>query len=117
MKLPMVSTTKWHGKFIAHLQTHCSRLRKAQMMRIRWLPPAHQTWLRSDEFQMSLVAQALGFGDRELTLIDFGRRQGGRRRRQGRCHRLVFRCAGLITAKEISHRALVSPPVVVRGPR
>src|SRR4029453_3165430 len=34
MKLPMVSTAKWYGEVIAHLKTDCSRLRKAQMMRI-----------------------------------------------------------------------------------
>src|SRR5262245_61067147 len=84
MKLPMVSTTKWHGKFIADLETDGSRLRKAQMMRIGGLSPAHQTRLRRHEFRVRLVAQALGFGDGELALIDFGTRQGGRRRRQGR---------------------------------
>src|SRR5215831_1755369 len=111
MQLPMVSTAKWHGKFIAHLQTHCSRLRKAQMVRIGGLSPAHQTRLRRHEFQVRLVAQPLGFGDGEFALVDFESRCQGRR------HCLVFRCAGLITAKEIGRRALMSPPVVVRRPR
>jgi hypothetical protein len=42
MKLPMVSTAKWYGEFIAHLKTHCSRLRKAQMMWIGGLPSAQR---------------------------------------------------------------------------
>ena len=77
MKLPMVSPAKWYGEFIAHLETNCPRLRKAQVMRIRRLPPANQARLRSHEFQVGLISQSFRFGDSELAPVDFGRGDAG----------------------------------------
>src|SRR5262245_5966372 len=117
MHLAMVASAERYCELVTDLETDSPRLRKAQIVRIGWLPPAHQTRVRSDEFEMGLVAQALGLCDSELALIDLGRSQRRCRRRQGRRHRTVFRCVGLITAEEIGHRALVSAPVVMRRPR
>ncbi len=43
MQLPVMSTAKGDGEFIADLETDRSRLRKAQVMRIGRLPPADET--------------------------------------------------------------------------
>ena len=50
MNFSVMSAAERHSEFITNLETDCPRLRKAQMMRIGWLPAAHQTRLRSDEF-------------------------------------------------------------------
>jgi hypothetical protein len=82
MKLPMVPAAQRDCELIADLKTDGPRLRKTQMMRIGGLPSADQTWLRSDEFQVGLVAQSLGFGDGELAFVDFARNQVCRRQRR-----------------------------------
>ena len=74
VQLPMMPAAKWDRELIAHLQTNSSRLRKPQVMRIGWLPAADEAGLRRDEFQVCLVAQSFGFGDRELALVDLPRR-------------------------------------------
>ena len=45
MKLPMMPAAKRNGELIADLETDCPRLRKTQMMRVGWLPPADQARL------------------------------------------------------------------------
>ena len=45
MQLPMMPAAERHGELITDLKTDRPRLRKAQMMRIGWLPPADQTRL------------------------------------------------------------------------
>ena len=76
MQLPMMTAAERHGELITDLETDRPRLRKPQMMRIGGLPPANQARLGGNKFQVCLVAQALGLGDGELALVDFGRRQG-----------------------------------------
>ena len=56
VQLSVMTPTKGHGELITDFKTHCPRLRKAQMMRIGRLPPADETWLRGDEFEVRLVA-------------------------------------------------------------
>ena len=86
------------------------------MMRIGRLPAANQARLGGNEFQVRLVAQALGLGDSELALVDFGLgRPALPAPRVAPLH--VIPCLRLIPAKQFSHRALVSPPVVMRRPR
>jgi hypothetical protein len=51
-----VPAAQRYCEFIADLEANRARLRKAQMMRIGRLPPADQTRLRSDEFQVGFVA-------------------------------------------------------------
>ena len=70
MKFAMVATAEWHGKFVTHLETDRVRLRKTQMVRIGWLASADETGLGRDKLQVLLVAQALGFRDGELALVD-----------------------------------------------
>ena len=70
MQLPVVPTTERHRELIADFETDCSWLSKPEMMRIAWLPAAHQAWLRGDKLQMRLVAQPLRFSERELALVD-----------------------------------------------
>src|SRR5262245_28710795 len=108
----MMHSAEGYSEFIANFETNCPWLCKAQVMRIGWLPPTHQTWLRSHEFQVSLIAQALGFGDGELAFVNFSWAQFGYGRRQGRCHR--FCCICLITTEEFSHGPLMSLSVVMR---
>ena len=58
VQLPMMHAAEGYSELITDLETNCPRLGKAQMMRIRGLPPAHHTGLRSDKFQMGLVPQS-----------------------------------------------------------
>ena len=84
MKLPMVSAAQRDCELIADLKTDGPWLRKTQMMWIGGLPSADQTWLRSDEFQVGLVTQSLGFSDGELTFVDFAWNQVCRSQRRRR---------------------------------
>ena len=45
MKLPMMTATERHCKFIADLEPDRARLRETQMVGIGWLPPADQARL------------------------------------------------------------------------
>ena len=87
------------------------------MMWIARLPPADETRLRSHEFQVCLVSQSFGFGDRELAFVDFSRSQRGRGGHEswGRCSMFFGFC--LIAPKEFSHGAQLSAPIVMRRPR
>ena len=55
VQLPMVPAAERHGEFIADFEADGTRLRKAQVMRVRWLTPADQTGLARHELQMRLV--------------------------------------------------------------
>jgi hypothetical protein len=48
MQLAMMPPTQRYGKLVADLLSHGAALRKAKMVPIRRLPPAHQTSLLSD---------------------------------------------------------------------
>ena len=72
MQLPMMAAAQRNGELIAHLEANGSGLCKPQVMRIGGLPAADDARLRRDEFQVCLVAQPFGFGNRELALVDPG---------------------------------------------
>jgi hypothetical protein len=82
----MMPATEWHGKLVADFQANRSRLSKAQMMRIGWLPATDQAWLRGDESEMGLVPQALGLAKGELAFVDASLVGPGRRWGKGRSH-------------------------------
>src|SRR5262249_6943443 len=80
------------GEFIAHLEANCSRLSKTQVMRITRLPAANQTGLRSDEFQMCLIAKSFGFGNSQRAFINTARDHcGGGRDNRCLLRKLIFR--------------------------
>ena len=56
MKLPMMTATERNGELVTDLESDRTRLCKAQMVGIGWLPPADKTRLGGHEFQMGLVA-------------------------------------------------------------
>ena len=66
----MVSPAQRHRELIAHLATERTRLRKTQMMRIRWTPTANQAGLFHDVPDMIAVTNATRFGESKNTLID-----------------------------------------------
>ena len=70
MQLAMMATTEWNGELVADLQPERARLRKAEVVRVTRGAAADQARLGSNEFQVRLVAQPLGFGDGKLTLVD-----------------------------------------------
>src|SRR3974390_2067840 len=70
MQLAVMTSAERNGEFIAHLQPDGSGLGEAQVMRVRRLPATDEAGLRSDKLQMRLVAQPLGLGQRERTLVD-----------------------------------------------
>ena len=117
MQLPVMASAERDGEFVADFKAEGSRLSKPQMMRIARLPTADQTRLRGDKFQVSLVAQSLGFGDDKLALVDFGWKRIGYCGRQGRGFCSIFLCLCQIRSKERIHRVLVPPPIVMRWPR
>ena len=45
MKLPMMTATERHSKFIADLEPDRARLCETQMVGIGWLPSADHAWL------------------------------------------------------------------------
>ena len=64
--LSMVSTAERNGELIAHLAAQCSRLRKAEMMRIGRLAPADQTGLRRHKIKVCFVARPPWFAESQL---------------------------------------------------
>ena len=70
VQLPVMAAAEGHGELIAHLQPDGSGLGEAQVMRVRRLPATDEAGLRSDKLQMRLVAQPLGLGKCERTLVD-----------------------------------------------
>ena len=103
----MMPAAKRYGELVAHLETNRSRLSKPQVMGIGRLPATDETRLRGNKFQVCLVAQSFGFGNRELTFVDPARGQFVRGRGQR---------GGLILPEQVGHRAGVAPAVVVRRP-
>ena len=77
MQLPVMPTAERHRELIAYLEADGSGLCKPQVMKIGGLPAADKARLRRDEFQVRLVAQPFGFGNRELAFVDPGRSCGG----------------------------------------
>jgi len=70
--LSMVSTAERNGELIAHLAAQCSRLRKAEMMRIGRLAPADQTGLRRHKIKVRFVARPPRFAEGQLIFYDSG---------------------------------------------
>jgi hypothetical protein len=70
MNLSVMRSTERHRKFVAHLTTERTPLRKAQMMRIRRPPTANETRLLHHVPDMVAITDATGFGKHEHTLID-----------------------------------------------
>src|SRR6516162_9902037 len=70
MQLTMMTPAERNGELIAHLQPDGSGLGEAQVMRVGRLTAADETGLCGDELQMRLVAEPLGLGDCERTLVD-----------------------------------------------
>ena len=56
MQVAVMGATKRHRVFIADLEAKASRLRKAQVMGVRWLAPANHTGLRGNKLAVALVA-------------------------------------------------------------
>ena len=110
MQLPVVPAAERHRELIADFEADCPGLGKPQVMRIAWLPAADQARLRSDKFQMRLVAQPLRFCEDELALVDpVGDRAIERCRRQRRGYCGVDPHIGLVLRKELLHRAAMPP--------
>ena len=83
VQLPVMAPAERHGKFITYLHTECTRLRKAQMMRVTWMASADEARLRRDKAKVGLVATAFWFGEGEHAFVDLsGVGKGGRQRRR-----------------------------------
>src|SRR5262249_48855073 len=76
----MVSTTEWNGELVTYLATQRARLRKSEMMRIRWGAGADEAWLLSDVAQMLAVTIVPRRCKGEYTFIDAARAISSRRR-------------------------------------
>ena len=70
MNFAMVSPAQRHRELIAYPATERTRLRKTQMMRIRWAPTANQAGLFDDMTDMVAVTNATRFGEFKDALID-----------------------------------------------
>jgi hypothetical protein len=74
----MMNTAERNRELVAHFATERTRLRRAKMMGIRWLPPANQASLRGDELTMCFVADAPRFADRKRAYVDAATDAGAR---------------------------------------
>lgn len=59
-----------HRELVADLEAQAPLLGIADMVRMRGGTPADDTWLTPNKPQVLLEADALGFSDREDTLVD-----------------------------------------------
>jgi len=69
MNFAMVSPAQRHRELIAYPATERTRLRKTQMMRIRWAPTANQAGLFDDMPDMVAVTNATRFGEFKDALL------------------------------------------------
>ena len=58
----MMHAAERHRELIADLSAECRGLCEAQMMGVRGLASAHNTWLGRDKLTVELVAQSARFG-------------------------------------------------------
>jgi hypothetical protein len=65
VQLPVMPAAERDGEFITDFQPDGSRLRKAQVMRVRRLSSAYETWLRGNELQVSLATEPSWFSEDE----------------------------------------------------
>src|SRR5262245_2475477 len=70
MDLTMVRATERHRKLVTRLATECKRLRKAEVMRIRWASTANQAGLFDNMPDVLPITNAARFREGEDTLID-----------------------------------------------
>jgi hypothetical protein len=70
MNLAVVSTTQRDGELIADLAAQRSLLRKAQMVRIRWLSRANQARLLSDVPNVVSIAKPTDLRQAQHVLVD-----------------------------------------------
>ena len=54
MQLPMMTSAKGHGEFVADFETQRSGLRKPQVMRIGWLPAANEQDIEATNLRSAL---------------------------------------------------------------
>jgi hypothetical protein len=64
MELAVMEPADRHGKLVTDSVSKRSRLRKREVMRIRWRSPAHKARLPRHELSMLLIAQANRFAQR-----------------------------------------------------
>ena len=64
MKLAVVNPAERDGELVAHSASECTRLRKGEVMRIRWHAAAYKARLPQHVFSVVLVAQANRFAQR-----------------------------------------------------
>ena len=123
MQFTVVPATERDSEFVAHFEPDRARLRKAQMMRVGWATTADKTGLRSNEFQVSLIAYPFWLSDRELAFVDLLRLVRIVRCKSGGCCRGLREGFGLRDGcgpcvwKEVFARAVVPSAVVVRWTR
>ena len=67
----MVSPTKRYSELIADLNAQCSRLCKAQVMRVARMTTANETWLRGNKTQMCFIAAPLWLSQGKGAFVDF----------------------------------------------
>src|SRR5512146_1976743 len=76
MNLAMVGPTHGHRELVADLPAECTKLGKAQVVRIRGGAAADEAGLLSDELEVLLVPDALGLGEGQHALVDGRSRLG-----------------------------------------
>ena len=55
MKLAVMDPADWDGELVAHSTSHCTRLGKGQVVRIRWYAAAHEARLPKNELPVVLI--------------------------------------------------------------
>ena len=69
MNLAMVSSTQWHGEFVADRAAERWALRKPHVVGIRWLPGANQAGLLGNELDVVPIANPARFRKSEFAFV------------------------------------------------
>ena len=64
MKLTVVDPANRDGELIAYAASHGTRLRKSEVVRVRWHSAANQASLTQHEFSMVLITEPNGLAQR-----------------------------------------------------
>jgi hypothetical protein len=74
--LPVMCSAQWHYKLIAVFAPHCSKLGKAEMVRIRRAATTQQARLQGDKPEVGFVPVTADLAEPEHALVDLDDRAG-----------------------------------------
>jgi hypothetical protein len=67
-----MGSAQGYRELVAYLTSHRTELSEPEMVSVSGASPADKTWLRCNEFEVSLIAVATRLADRKLAFLNFG---------------------------------------------